>query len=289
MRTSHVVLAASLLLCPELARPEAITGVCPDGSIFVVQQEAAIPCARARQVDPADLPPIRPDYLPRPYTWLVDQETRNPNNPYNLVETAAKLRAARAGTLESAAASQNGTAPAQGFAPEPATSAALVPAPAPAETSAAPEAPLGLGLDESEATDLAKLVLLRQQVAPAEIVVEDIHGAEEMRIALAWSEGLETRVQDALGLAAGEQVVVAFLLRTRAPAEFHPSFFAVQGPLTFRPDPARRGEIGFAIGSAGAQPEGSVALGWFLLPARFDPSQPVDLWWNDRSVTATLR
>jgi hypothetical protein len=270
----------SLAANPWLARAEAISGVCPDGSIFVVQEESAIPCARARRVDPADLPPIRPEYLPKPYTWLVDQETRNPNNPYNLVETAAKLRAARAGTLEPAGPSENGSAPAQGL---PVAAGPGAPPPA------TPQAAFGLGLDEAEATDLARLVLLRQQVAPAEIVVEDIHGAEELRIQLAWSEGLETRVQGALGGPAGEHVVVAFLARTRAPVEFHPNFFAVQGPLTFRPDPARRGEVGFVIGEAGAQPEGSVALGWFLLPARFDPAQPIDLWWNDRSVTARLR
>jgi hypothetical protein len=274
---------ASLAVSPWLARAEAISGVCPDGSIFVVQHESAIPCARARRVDPADLPPIRPEYLPRPYTWLVDQETRNPNNPYNLVETAAKLRAARAGTLESGSPSENGAAPAQGPPVASGTSAA------PAVAPTTPQAPFGLGLDEAEATDLAKLVLLRQQVAPAEMVVEDIHGAEELRIQLAWSEGLETRVLDELGVPAGEHVVVTFLARTRAPVEFHPNFFAVQGPLTFRPDPARRGELGFVIGAPGAQPEGSVALGWFLLPARFDPTQPIDLWWNDRSVTAILR
>lgn len=285
MRLPLAAALVSLAAAPWLARAEAITGVCPDGSIFVVQDEAAIPCARARRVDPEDLPPIRPEYLPRPYTWLVDQETRNPNNPYNLVETAAKLRAARAGTLESGGASENGSAPAQAL---PLATGAGAP-PEPAVAPATPQAPFGLGLDEAEATDLAKLVLLRQQVAPAEIVVEDIHGAEELRIQLAWSEGLETRVLDALGGPAGEHAVVAFLVRTRAPVEFHPNFFAVQGPLTFRPDPARRGELGFVIGAAGAQPEGSVALGWFLLPARFDPAQPIDLWWNDRSVTATLK
>jgi hypothetical protein len=273
----------SLASTPMPAGADAVSGVCPDGSIFVVQDEAAIPCARARRVDPADMPPIRPEYLPRPYTWLVDQESRNPNNPYNLVETAAKLRAARAGTLETGGPSENGSASTQGL---PVASGASA---APALAPATPPAPLGLGLDEGEATDLARLVLLRQQVAPAEIVVEDIHGAEELRIQLAWSDGLEARVQSALGVPAGEHVVVAFLARTRAPVEFHPNFFAVQGPLTFRPDSARRGELGFVIGEPGAQPEGSVALGWFLLPARFDPAQPIDLWWNDRSVTATLR
>ncbi len=284
----RAALAATLLwlaVQPSPARADTISGVCPDGSIFIVQGEAAIPCARARRVDPADVPPIRPEYLPRPYTWLVDQEARNPNNPYNLVETASKLRAARAGTLESSESNAGGSA-ASAAAPLAARSREAQGQPA---LAARPPAPFGLGLDETEATDLAKLVLLRQQVASAEIVVDDIHGAEELRIQLAWSEGLETRVHGALGGTALEHVVVAFLVRTHAPVEFHPNFFAVQGPLTFRPDPTQRGELGFVIGESGAQPEGSVALGWFLLPARFDLAQPIDLWWNDRSVSTTLR
>ena len=64
----------------------AITGVCPDGSIFIVQSSDAIPCSQAKRVEPSDVPPIQPELLPRPYGWERFQREADPNNPYNLIE-----------------------------------------------------------------------------------------------------------------------------------------------------------------------------------------------------------
>jgi len=81
--------AVLLLAGPSVA--ESISGVCPDGSIFIVQSAAAIPCGDARRVEPENMPPIKPQYLPRPYAWQVFQKRQDPNNPYNLVGEAETL------------------------------------------------------------------------------------------------------------------------------------------------------------------------------------------------------
>src|SRR5262245_20503602 len=80
------VLAALLAAAPAAA---AISGVCPDGSIFIVQSSDAIPCREAKRVAPQDLPPLQPELLPRPYGWERFNRLADPNNPYNLVETGA--------------------------------------------------------------------------------------------------------------------------------------------------------------------------------------------------------
>ena len=81
-------LAALLAAAPAAA---AISGVCPDGSIFIVQSPDAIPCRGAKRVDPQDLPPLQPELLPRPYGWERFNRLADPNNPYNLVDSAAPV------------------------------------------------------------------------------------------------------------------------------------------------------------------------------------------------------
>ena len=70
--------------------------------------------------------------------------------------------------------------------------------------------------------------------------------------------------------------------------EFHANFLVVQGPRTFRPDPRDPREIGFLVGEPGPVPAGALALGYIVVPIRFDPSAELELWWNDRSVTTLL-
>ena len=102
-----------VLLAPAAHADSTLSGICPDGSYFVVQSRDAIPCKNPHFADPSELPPVRPYLLPRPYTWYVDQEARSANNPYNLLETAQKIRAARAGTPESTAQQAPTSAPAR--------------------------------------------------------------------------------------------------------------------------------------------------------------------------------
>ena len=60
-RGGRSVRAALALLGGVLASSGAtagITGVCPDGSIFIVRKAAQIPCKGAKRVDPSDVPPV---------------------------------------------------------------------------------------------------------------------------------------------------------------------------------------------------------------------------------------
>ena len=252
------------------AGAESLSGVCPDGSMFVVQDLASVPCAHAKLVDPSELPPMRPELLPRPYNWYVDQESRNQNNPYNLLDSAEKLREARRALqraeLEPSARTEG----------------------APPERSSRPDVEPPR-LAESELRDLVRLVALRQQVAPAELRVEDVYGGERLRIQWAHSNAFAALTLDALGLDPAAHHVIAFLaLAPSDAADFHPNFLVVQDARTYRPDPDQTREIGFLVGAPGTIPSGRLALGYLVVPAGFDPARELELWWNDRSARVLL-
>ena len=58
-----------------------IIGFCPDGSMFIVPRAELIPCRDAKLVEPDEVPPLRAQFLPRPYAWEVHQRRNDPNNP----------------------------------------------------------------------------------------------------------------------------------------------------------------------------------------------------------------
>jgi hypothetical protein len=245
---------------------ETLVGVCPDGSAFIVQHKKDIPCARAKLVDPNEMPPLRPQLLPRPYPWLVDQQLRDPHNPYNVIDAARKVREARAAQPEAGA-------------PTP----LQAPSPAPAVPRATPK----LSFGDEDLKNLMQLIYLRQELAPAEFVIEDALGAEQLRIQVAHSESVESQVLSALR-PTGEWRVLAFSATAVETVEFHPNFFVVQDSRTFRPDPADPSELGLLVGERGPLEAGSATLGYFLIPARFDVARELEVWWNDRSIEVTL-
>lgn len=249
-----------------------ISGVCPDGSMFIVQKASSIPCQHAKTVAPGELPPLRPQLLPRPYPWLVDQQLRDPMNPYNLVEAAEKIRAARR--------DGSGSQTEAGALPVPRAGAA------PPVLAVPPVQ--RLALSDGELRDMVRLIHLRQQIAPAEFVVRDAVGAEELRIQVAHSAALEARVLGALRRTADEWRVVVFAASAIEEVEFHPNFFVTQDAMTFRPDPTDLAEVGMVLGEPGPAQRGTMALGYFAIPARFDPTHSLDLWWNDRSLAVVL-
>ena len=252
------------VLLPASAQAESMAGVCPDGSAFIIHRLADVPCARAKFVSPSELPPLRPDLLPKPYPWLVDQEARDPMNPYNLIDAARQIRAAR--ELRSL----------PGTRAEP-----LSGTPRPADVRS-------LSLGAQEVRDLIRLVELRQEIAPALIVVEGAQGDAQLVIRIAHSSAFEARAAQALGLEAGRQTVLAFTALASTPVEFHPNFFVVQASASFRPDPADRREVGLLVGAAGDLEPGTLLAGYLVVPARFDPAAEIELWWNDRHTRTVL-
>ncbi len=66
MTKAPIGLLAALLWSPSAVLAGSVAGMCPDGSAFIVGRKADAPCVRARFVeDPSQLPPLRPELLPR--------------------------------------------------------------------------------------------------------------------------------------------------------------------------------------------------------------------------------
>ena len=258
----------------------AISGVCPDGSIFIVQSADAIPCRQAKRVDPQDLPPLQPELLPRPYGWERFNRLSDPNNPYNLVDAPAPpdTNAARAPIapppLEPMSAPSAPSAPPQ--------VAAVAP-------SAAARA-LDLALSPRDIADLDEIVALSQSLAPASVSRYTPDGARVAVLQLARSTGFEQRLQAALATQGGGQrgPVVLFRAEAQAAGAIHGNLTFVQGHVAFHPDPANPDQFGLIDGALGELAAGQRVLGYAVLPAHLDPSAPVDIYWDDRRTTATL-
>lgn len=270
------------------ARADSITGVCPDGSIFVVRSRSAIPCRDAKLVAPHEVPPLRPEFLPRPYGWDVFQRESNPNNPYNQVITRGA--APDAAPAPQAAPSPSGGALGQAQAPTPAPE---TPAPTPVHVaSAAPRgAAFAVELAPQEIEQLAGIVEAWQARAPATLVRPGASAPQGMLLRVAHSAALEGRVLEALSRAGAAEhgPVLAFQALAQEPGEFFANLTFVQGHVAFHPDPADARQIGVLSGSQGQLAAGQSVLGYVVLPPHVDLAQPLDCYWDDRRITATLQ
>lgn len=257
-RLAGAIVAACLLGTPPA--DASITGVCPDGSMFIVNKEADIPCRAAKRVEPHDMPPIRPAYLPRPHAWQVFQSQQDPNNPYNLIDRAKDVRdAAR---------------------PQPSEEhRAALPA-----VSAAPAVATPPTLDAAELRDLGLIVGLRQDSIPARF-----QGGPQgtLGIDLAHSRAFEARLHAHF---AGGSLgpVVVFSVSTDAPSAFHANFTFVQGHVAFHPEPNDPRQLGILAGTLGDLAAGARVLGYAVLPEGIDLSRPTDVYWNDRRISVAL-
>ena len=268
--------AALTLLTGILASSGAtasITGVCPDGSIFIVQRASQIPCKGAKRVDPNDVPPVRPHLLPRPYSWEIFNRERDPNNPYNLIDGEGAPQEASVATPP----------------PRPAPEQARAAAP-PAPRAAAPVA-VNPGLSDQEITDLAKIVALTQRLAPARFVRRSEESAGAVHLSLAHSVAFAAQLRSAWAQRGGigDGPVVLFLARAENAGSFHGNLTFVQGNVAFHANPANPAEIGILHGRLGDLEAGASVLGYFVLPDHVDLGQPVDIYWDDYRLTATLR
>lgn len=279
-----VALALGFLAAVPL-RAESITGVCPDGSMFVVQRASSIPCRDAKLVQPHEVPPMRPEFLPRPYGWDVFQRETNPNNPYNQVIT-------RSAPPESSPAPQANATPQVSAAP-PRTRES--PAPTPVTVASAPPqgAPsaFAVSLAPEELKQLADIVEAWQAHAPATLVKPGASAPQGMLLRVARSAALEGRIGDALAQsgAASHGPVLAFQAQAIEPGDFFANLTFVQGHVAFHPDPADRRQIGVLSGAQGPLAAGQSVLGYVVLPAGVDLTQPLDVYWDDRRIEATLQ
>lgn len=258
----------------------AITGVCPDGSIFIVGKRSQIPCEGAKEVEPSKVPPLRPHHLPRPYEWEVYREQADTRrNPYHLIERAEEVRKGTApigGTGQGAA----GAPPAPG--PE---VAARNPAPAPPPPNYG-----NLGLNDGEVRDLFFVVELSQRDAPAHFVETGAGGGEALRVSFAYSGAFAERAQRATLVQPGDRrTVLLFSAVATEGGTFHPNFTFVQGHQAYRPDGADPRQLGIVKGEAGPLGANHTVLGYVVLPAEIDAARPMDVYWNDRRLEARFR
>jgi hypothetical protein len=258
-----------------VARASVISGVCPDGSMFIVKNTVDIPCAAAKLVAADDMPPIKPEYLPRPYGWQRFHREQDPNNPYNLVDG-----------LESQSAYQP---------PPPApTSHQAVPTeqPLPSVSGPAPARARdgSIHVSDQEIADLIQIVQLTQTRAPANLEIEN-DGSPSLRLQLAHSRGFEAQAKRdwaSRGTPAAGPVLL-FTAEAMAPVAFHPNFTFAQGHTAFHADSEDSKQFGMLVGRLGALEAGTTVLGYVVLPPSVDLAQPIDVYWNDHRLAATLR
>jgi hypothetical protein len=265
----------------------SISGVCPDGSIFIVQREADIPCDAAKRVEPDDIPPIKPEFLPRPYAWEVFQQQQDPNNPYNLVD---KARDVRAGELEPEAAPAPQGAEQPRSDPPPVVSSVPPPPTAP-PVSAAPPGPARLELSAQEKRDLALIVELTQERVPASFERASSGAAPSLVVRFAHSRAFEARLHGFWNERGDPLVgsVLLFSVDVLAPGAFWANFTFAQGHTAYHASPDDPRQLGLIDGGLGPLAAGDTLLGYVVLPASVDVSQPMDVYWNDRRLVATLR
>jgi len=272
----------TLALTDVRAAPAAITGLCPDGSVFIVQTTAAIPCQGAKLVNADEVPPMRPEYLPSPYTWQVYNEARSPNNPYNLIDAARQIR-----EMEGGGGNRPTTPPAVSSGP-PAVSNTTQAEQVAEATRPSTVAPLDLGLADQELRDLFQIVQLSQEYTPASFSRETADGRGLFAVSLAHSGAFENRLRDAWasrgGLAGGG--VLLFTALSKQPEEFFANFTFVQNHLTFQPDVESARQLGILQGRLGALQANELVLGYVVLPEQIDLSAELDIYWNDRRITS---
>jgi hypothetical protein len=250
--------------------------------MFIVKQEADIPCPRAKLVEPNAMPPIRPTHLPRPYQWEVFQAEQDPNNPYNLV--------GETGTVPDATA-KDGAETAETrpeSAPETAHAAVAPPVGAALPATPAPAGPVPLRLSAEETRDLALIVELTQKRRPAGFDDGNAGGAPALSVRLAHSPAFETRLREHFG---GAPLGPALLFLAAAAGEgvFHPNFTFVQEHLAFSPERDDPRAYGVLEGEVGALGPGERVLGYVVLPEPVDLSAPMDVYWNDRRISVAWR
>ena len=79
-----------------------------------------------------------------------------------------------------------------------------------------------------------------------------------------------------------------FSADTQVAGSFHGNLTFVQGHIAYHPDSDNPFQLGLLHGSMGELGVDDSVLGYVVLPERMDLSQPVDIYWNDLQITATL-
>ena len=82
--------------------------------------------------------------------------------------------------------------------------------------------------------------------------------------------------------------VVLFSVEAAEPGAFWANFTFTQGHTAFHANANDPRQMGLIDGSLGPLAVGDAVLGYVVLPADVDVAQPMDVYWNDRRLVATL-
>jgi len=305
------VLACVLLFGGTPSAAKTISGVCPDGSIFIVQSRSAVPCPDAKQVNPNDIPPLNPEFLPRPYGWQQFQGRQDPNNPYNVVDSAPSMRLldgprrdgprvgihgpqARSRGPAPQASQLSGLTPSQGTEPFQ-TARANPPSISNAArgTSTRPASLFGA----QDLQDLALIVELSQRQSPATFRPrnpddsESVEGTKGLTLRIAYSASFEPRLRTLFmergGLPPGDILVFSVVADHTRP--FFGNLTFVQAGAVYHPNLRDVRDLGLLQNELGMLRDGDTLLGYARLPESMDVTHEIDIYWNDRLLTAVLK
>ena len=207
--------------------------------------------------------------------WEVFERQNDPNNPYNMVDAAPHPEAAKVGM-------RHEPAPAE----EPPRQEERQEVTLPPVALAPPSLEVGLSGPELEA--LGRIVDLMQERAPATLVRDGAEGLAEVR--LARSASFEARLHEALERFGAPARGPVLLLRAIAgvPDRFYGNLTFVQGHLAFHPDTGNPAQFGVLEGELGELAAGGQVLAYAVLPEHVDLAEPLDIYWDDRRIRATL-
>jgi len=289
---------------------ETISGVCPDGSIFIVQRRSAVPCVEAKQVDPTDIPPLNPELLPRPYGWSQFQQRQNPNNPYNVVDAAPSVQRLEGPRADGPRDLQRGPevdahglvaqaldgaqGPTGTGTPQRSFQTARAAVPSASATARRAERDIARLFTEQELRDLAQIVELSQRRAPATFAPrgsEPSDPAPGLTVRLAYSASFEPRLREIFGewggLPPGD--VVLFRVDASEPQPFYGNLTFVQSGVVYHPNRDDVRELGVLRSELGMLGRGAMLLGYARFPEGMDVTREVDIYWNDRLLSAVLK
>ena len=129
-----------------------------------------------------------------------------------------------------------------------------------------------------------------QEQSPATVQRPATDGGPGARVQLARSRAFEQWL--ATELASRGVPTDGAIVLVRAEAEsldrFHGNLTFVQGHVAFHPDTSAPSQFGVLDGALGTLASDAPVLAYTVLPAHIDVTKPVDIYWNDRRITATL-
>ncbi len=243
------------MLAATLPTPSrALVAACADGSVVFAKRWKDVHCAGAVEVAPEDVPQL----------GFVSRE------PSKEREERQAFRAEQEAMRERDLEQQ----------------LAALPPPAVEAGPPGPVLPL-LAVGAAEYRDLARLVALSRQRTAAAIE----RGAAPVQIRLAHPGAFEEKLRADLaarGSSASGPILLFSVEPSAAGLGAMPPSVAQRG-VTFRPRPTDPSQFGW-IASGGAAPDGGAPrLGYVALPAGFDLTRPLVVFWGDAVAAAWLR